>query len=278
MLIFVLWSGAQERRLVLDLAYCSLRTHRAVIFYKISGSLRYWGASCSMLFIQWVYWGRTAVAWSALLTHLAAAAIAITGIALWSSFGQNPSGSGQSEAGNLSRALSWNLFERLLPNPNFGELVSFVKVVKQTLILTIVPLGSIVIAYAIGAINWKRDSLFQLFACASVVIIMFNLILYRFPGAGSYYMVQAVVPLGYLLGRSFESLMKVSRRQRSGIGAVLFLLTLHGIMNLPPITQAMLPDLNRIAAQQFEAVLPPERCCSRRSGPKPGYTLSAQSI
>jgi hypothetical protein len=143
----------------------------------------------------------------------------------------------------------------MLHGASTAGFVSFVKVLKQTLIMVVVPLVLFCIACAVGAIDWKRDPLLPMSACMAIVIIAFNLIVFRFPGAGSHYMVQAVVALGYLLGRSFESLIKVSRHHGSGAWAVVLLLALQGIMNLPPLTQAMQPDFNRMAATQLEPTL-----------------------
>jgi len=90
--------------------------------------------------------------------------------------------------------------------------------------------------------------------------LVFNLIVFHFPGA---YGPGCRVSLGYLFGRSFESLMKESRRHGSGTWAVLLLLTLHGIMNFPPLTQAMQPDFNRMAAKQLEP-----RWCDPATAPR----------
>jgi hypothetical protein len=247
-LTLVCWSGAEIR----GWSWISL----SVIF--VLTSLSYLtkfqavcvtGALVLYSLIQLISSGRKAVAWPALFTHLAAATVSIAGLGLWYSFGQQDSG------GDFSATLSWNLFDRMLPEVSLGELVSFVKVVKQTLIIVIIPLALFCVACATGAIDWKRDLLLQLFACAAMVIIGFNLIVFRFPGAGNYYMVQAVVPLGYLVGRSFESLMKESGRHGSGTWVLLLLMTLQGVMNLPPLTQAMQPDFNRMAARQLEPAL-----------------------
>jgi hypothetical protein len=243
-LTVVWWSGAQIR----GWSWISLSVLFAltVLLYLTKfQAVCVTGALFLYALIQLLSSGRTAVAWPALLTHLAAATVSIAGLALWSSFAPH-------ESGGFTGTLSWNLFDRMLHGISLGEFVTFVKVLKKTLTMIVVPGALFCIACAVGAIDWKRDPLLQVSASVAMVVVIFNLIVFRFPGAGGSYMVQAIIPLGYMLGRSVESLMIHSK---AAALVSMLLVLIHGVINVPPLTEAMQPDFNRMAAKQLEPVL-----------------------
>src|SRR5262249_15983475 len=59
------------------------------------------------------------------------------------------------------------------------------------------------------------------------------------------------------LGRSFESLYASSQRA-SATWALAALLILHGVLNVPPVTGVLRPDVDRMVAEQIDPILQSE--------------------
>jgi hypothetical protein len=137
------------------------------------------------------------------------------------------------------------------------EIVASTAVAKLVLAASIVPVTAFAIACALGKIDWN-DRLLRLFVLMTAMVIAFNLAVYRMPGAGGSYMVPAMVPLGYILGRSLESLHDSLAYRGPAVLALLILLLLHAALNLPPATRALLPDVYRTIADKIAPVLRPD--------------------
>lgn len=186
----------------------------------------------------------------AFLTHLAGAGLAVAAIAWWSASSEYASG-----AASISNTVSRTIFEGIFPTQSLErEIINFTSVAKQILVVTILPTTVLLIASAFGKIDWN-DRLLRLFVLMTVMVIAFNLIMYRLPGAGNYYMTQAVIPLGYILGRSFESLHKFFLQRPQAVFVLVVLLILHGVLNLPPATRAIQPNVNQMVADSLAPVL-----------------------
>jgi hypothetical protein len=111
----------------------------------------------------------------------------------------------------------------------FPELRGILVVARRVVPMVILPAAVFAIARAAGSIDWRNDRLLRLCVLMAVVVVTFNMAVHRAPGAGRYYMIQAAIPLGYILARSFSSLFQV---QRSGaVLALVALLTFHAIIN-----------------------------------------------
>jgi hypothetical protein len=193
---------------------------------------------------------RRAISWLAFCTHLAGAGSAIAIFAWWSSYSETASNAA------LSNTIRWNIFGRIFPSHDLTlEIMALSSVAKQILVKTIVPITVLLIACVWGRIDWS-ERLFRLFVLITVMVVAFNLAVYRMPGAGNYYMTMATIPLGYVLGRSFESLSEFSPRL-SVTWALAVLLILHGVLNVPPVTRALRPDVDRMVAEQIAPVLRP---------------------
>ena len=78
--------------------------------------------------------------------------------------------------------------------------------------MVIVPAIIFGVAKATKGTDWDGDQLFRLSVLMVVVVVAFNIVVHRMPGAGGYYMIQAAIPLGYLAARSFKSLFHAHRR------------------------------------------------------------------
>ena len=194
---------------------------------------------------------RQALNWLAFSTHLAGVGLAIAVFVWWSSTSKYASDA------VLSNTIGWNIGSRILPSHELSkEVIGFSSVAKQILAKTIVPITVLLIASALGRIDWS-ERLFRVFVLITVIVVAFNLAVYRMPGAGDYYMTMAAIPLGYVLGRSFESLYDSSRRP-SVSWTLAVLLILHGVLNLPPITRIFRPDVDRMVAEQIAPFLQSE--------------------
>lgn len=73
------------------------------------------------------------------------------------------------------------------------------------------------------------DPLFRLSVLLIVSVALFNLAVFRMPGAGGYYMIQAAPPLGYVMGRSIAEIIE-TRRLRA-LGVILMLTLMHLTVN-----------------------------------------------
>jgi len=191
---------------------------------------------------------RRAIKWSAFCTHLAGAGLAIAIFVWWSLSSEYASQAA------LSNTIRDNIVGRISPSHNLTqEIMVLSSVAKGILTKTIVPITVLLIAWVLGRIDWS-ERLFRLFVLITVMVAAFNLAVYRMPGAGDYYMTMAVIPLGYILGRSFEALYEFSQRG-SGTWVLVVLVMLHGILNAPPITRVLRPDVDRMVAEQIAPVL-----------------------
>jgi hypothetical protein len=194
------------------------------------------------------YLKRRAISWSAFCAHLAGTGLAIAIFVWWSSSSEYASDV------TLSNTIRGNIVGRIFPSHDLTqELMILSSVAKKILVKTIVPITVLLIACVLGRIDWS-ERLFRLFVLLTVMVVAFNLAVYRMPGAGDYYMTMAAIPLGYILGRSFESLYEFSRRA-SAIWALAVLLMMHGILNVPPVTRTFRPDVDRLVAEQIAPVL-----------------------
>jgi hypothetical protein len=188
------------------------------------------------------------VKWLAFCTHLAGIGLAIAILVWWSSSSEYATDAA------LSNTLKFSIFDRIIPSHDLKkEIIILSSVAKEILVKTIVPMTVLLIACALGRIDWG-EHLLRLSVLITLMVVAFDLGVYRMPGAGDYYMIMAVIPLGYILGRSFESLYEFFQRA-SAVWVLAVLLILHGILNVPPVTRAFVPDVDRLAAEQIARVL-----------------------
>lgn len=146
---------------------------------------------------------RRPVPWLALFSHLAGMAAGLLVLVAWASLSDYGSGSAA-----LSGALKSNIFDRILPGHDLGgEAVVLVSVARRIAAITLLPVTMLLIANGLGKIDWN-DGLLRLFAVLAAVVVAFNLAVHRMPGAGSFYMVQAAIPLGYVVGRSLSRCLR----------------------------------------------------------------------
>ena len=110
-----------------------------------------------------------------------------------------------------------------------GSGVSFLVTARNVALMVILPATVFAIACAAGSIDWRNDRLLRLCVLMAVVVVTFNLAVFRMPGGGDYYMIQAAIPLGYILARSYSSLFRVQRA--TAILALVALLTFHAVLN-----------------------------------------------
>ena len=207
-------------------------------------------ALCLDVALAYLFFERRAVRWREFLVHLTGLALAIIAMVWWST------ASGYASSGaTLSHTIQWNIFDRILPGRSVTqEIIIFSGVAKQATMLIVVPIALLLIASALRKLDWT-DRLLRLFVLMIAAVVAFNLVLYRLPGAGNYYMVQAIIPLGYVLGRSLASLHKSIFQRSPAITALFALLILHGVLNLPPVTRAIQPDRDRMVAEKIAPIL-----------------------
>jgi hypothetical protein len=253
-LVLVLYADASdcacgaERRSWLWLSLSSLFALSVLSFLTKFQAMCLAGALSLDVMLAYFSLRRRAISWLAFCTHMAGAGTAIAIFAWWSSFSEY----GSSVA--LSNTIDTNVVGRIFPSDDLTlEITVLLSVAKQILVKTIVPITVLTIACVLGKIDWS-ERLFRLFALFAAMVVAFNLTVYRMPGAGNYYMTLATIPLGYILGRSFESLYASSQRS-SATWALAALLVLHGVLNVPPISRALRPDVDRMVAKQIGAVL-----------------------
>ena len=183
------------------------------------------------------------------LTHFAGALLGIVIFLWWLSSSKYAPGSAE-----LYATVHWNIAFRTFPGNDFvKQAILFLSIAQRILALTVVPLTVFLTAWALGTIDWN-ERLFRLFLEVTIVVILFNLAIYRSPGAAGSNMLMAVVPLGYILGRSFESLLRL-RRGPVALWSLVFMIGLHGILNFPPVTRALQPDFNQMGADRIEPLL-----------------------
>jgi hypothetical protein len=104
-----------------------------------------------------------------------------------------------------------------------------IAVFKSILPKVIVPAMIFGVVKVTTSSEYGRDQLFRLSVLMTVVVVAFNMAVHRMPAAGGYYMIQAAIPLGYILAQSFWSLLRANR-----LWAVLILtcaLIFHAILN-----------------------------------------------
>jgi hypothetical protein len=195
---------------------------------------------------------RRSTPWLAYLGHLAGAALAIAMLALWSSMADQPS-----IHATVSDTIRWNIFDRIVGRPDLiGAVTELAVAAKKIMAISTIPLIFFFIACATRSIDWS-DQFLKLCVLLTLVVIAFNLAVFRMPGAGGYYMLQAVIPLGYILGRSIEALFTLSRLTfRSSY--VLLILLLQGVQSAPPATRSLQTDSNKAIVDRIATALRPD--------------------
>ena len=202
--------------------------------------------------LAWFLSGRRSVPWAALFAHLAGVATGLVVLSLWASHSDVGAGTAA-----LSGAVNANIFDRILPRGHLaGEVVTLANVAKRVVAMTAIPLTMVAIASALGRIDW-RENLLRLFVVLAAVVAAFNLAVYRLPGAGDFYLVQAAIPLGYVLGRSIESLLGLSR-SCAAVRVLAPVLIAHAVLNVPPVTRAIQPKVDRAIAEEIAPSLHPD--------------------
>jgi len=132
------------------------------------------------------------------------------------------------------------------------EVATFRWTVKMMLTVAALPLAALIVAAGRGTLDWRGDPLLRLSTFLGLVVLGFNVVLYRLPGAGGYYVVEAVVPFGYVLGRALPALVPPGRALGATAAAVLAIsLGLNAPVDLPyflpskeaPVAAALAPLL-----------------------------------
>src|SRR5262245_37831284 len=102
-----------------------------------------------------------------------------------------------------------------------------IDVTKDILPKIIIP--AVIIVSAMATIRRKSgmEPLFRLSLLMVVTVIAFNLAVHGYPQAGHYYMIQAALPLGYLIAHAVNSLLQARRRRYVLIVACM--LTVHAL-------------------------------------------------
>ena len=194
----------------------------------------------------WLRTRRTAIV---LAAHLAGFVCALAILVGWTAYYR-----ADVDIAPLIDAVESNLFGRILPN--FGDLAyeseNFRRIVKMMLTIAAPPLVALIAAAARGALDWRRDPLLRLCTFFGLAVLGFNAAVYRMPGAGDYYMVEAVLPLGYVLGRSLEALVP-SGRARGAAAALVLAISLG--LNAPGYLPYSLPSLEAPVAAALAPVL-----------------------
>ena len=81
------------------------------------------------------------------------------------------------------------------------------------------------------------DPLLLLSIYLTIAVGLFNLIVFKMPGAGTYYMIQAGAPLGYMVARGVVSMLR-GYRATPTISVILLLLALNATLNFQPGSSA----------------------------------------
>jgi hypothetical protein len=162
---------------------------------------------------------RRLASWLPLIAHLLGAAIGILAVVILVKPGIGPlffisrrfDILGVLEVNSLiDERGHWGVFKKIIP-----------MVAVPAVVFTIVNWGSR---------NWKNEPLLLLCVLMVLVVIAFNLVVHRGPGAGHYYMTQAALPLGYIYAWSFNCLFHA--RRVGVIAAMLAALAFHSIINV----------------------------------------------
>lgn len=177
-------------------------------------------------------WLRTRRSAMALAAHLAGLVGALAILVAWTASYRALN----TDGAPVADAVQSNVFGRILPDFNdlAHEVDEFRWTVKTTLNIAALPLIALIIAAARGTIDWRGDPLLRLCTFFSLAVIGFNAVVYRMPGAGDYYVAEAVLPLGYILGRSLEALAPSAKALGAAAALVLAIsLGLNGLTFLP---------------------------------------------
>ena len=119
---------------------------------------------------------------------------------------------------------------RVAPFSSVLNLSGILAVSKQIIPKVIVPAIFIGVVQSKISNKYGADPLVRLSVLMIVIVVAFNIAVYRMPTAGHYYMIQAALPLGYITAKSFNSILQAHRRWHVLI--LTFVLTFHALLNV----------------------------------------------
>jgi hypothetical protein len=120
-------------------------------------------------------------------------------------------------------------FDRVTPLLSSFSASRILAVGKEIMPKVIVP--AILCGLVKDKINiYGRDPLVRLSVLMIVIVVAFNIAVYRMLTAGHYYMIQAALPLGYITAQSFNSLLQAHRWWHVLI--LTCVLTFHALLNV----------------------------------------------
>jgi hypothetical protein len=122
-------------------------------------------------------------------------------------------------------------FARASPagSPSFDQLLP---VLIGVALAYMIPLALFALAVVRRRLSLRSDPLLRLSLALAVVVAAFNVVLFRMPGAGGYYMAQAALPLGYVFARSLMAL--IDTRRYVAVVVAMALLLANAVINFPP--------------------------------------------
>jgi hypothetical protein len=161
-------------------------------------------------------------------------------------------------------------FGRIFANSGAGfDPIRMGELATRAVAIAALPVGLYALARATAPEATRRDPLLNLSLYLGVVVVAFNIVMYRMPGAANYYMIQGALPLAYVAGKSILILSGSARRAavRTAIGALLTLVVTFQLGNLslqrwgaglPALAQGIVqPDQARLVAQELTRTLQP---------------------
>lgn len=148
------------------------------------------------------------------------------------------------------------------------DLVALARGAAVALAQAALPIGMYILARIAAPDDAKADPLLTLSFWLSLVVVAFNIVTYRMPGAASYYMTQAAIPLAYMAARSILLAAPVARRWAWAavlVGVINLVLTLplgwtqNQYWNWNAFVQGTAgPDQARLVSDEISRTLQPD--------------------